>query len=73
MDSGEECPHGMGEPEWCSICLHGVPTTPISSVVAVFIARYPGRCSYCQDDIYTGDRIASMTDDSYRHEECSVL
>lgn len=36
LEAGE-CPHGLPEPTWCSVCLHGVDEEHLS------VSRKPGR------------------------------
>lgn len=74
MTTGE-CPHGMDDPAWCSVCKHG-PTKPSAVEYAplAWPARYEGRCARCDSHIYVGDLIATRFVDGdpsgWVHAEC---
>lgn len=72
MTGDTECPHGLGEPAWCSTCQTG-PTRPPKPMGHAWPARYPGRCfgKGCGEAIEEGQPIVLMTDGTYRHEECA--
>lgn len=47
-----ECPHGMDDPSWCSVCKHGVsrPTKrERRSTQPPFKAKFDGVCPECRD------------------------
>lgn len=63
------CRHDLEE-EWCSICLG--KTSVVADVEHVFEANYDGQCSAnCGERIASGQRIAKMSDGTYRHEGCT--
>lgn len=76
MTELEECPHGLGDPAWCSTCKHG-PTRPaVVTHGAPFVSRYAGSvCRECRAIIDAGERIAARLVDGnpvgYVHEECA--
>lgn len=67
----EECPHGMEDPAWCTLCTGkgrlGGPE-PLE-VEVTFAARFGGDCPGCDLPIYPGQVIGRMSDGSYRHAE----
>jgi len=44
---------------------------PPGEVAYTFVARFPGRCAECDEDIHEGDQLARLTDDSIVHEDCT--
>lgn len=67
----DECPHGMEDPAWCSLCKRG-PTKPEPvTVVARFPARYDGQCPGCDLPIKVGQLVAKLSNDTYVHEGCA--
>lgn len=69
--SAEECPHGMGDPSWCSVCKHGVTKPePAPTVEATFRARYDGVCPTCDDLIDAGSMVHKLSNDRYVHLGC---
>lgn len=47
----------------------GLPDVPSEPRRGVFIARYPGRCGVCGEDIDVGDEC-HYVDDEVCHEGC---
>ena len=70
--SDEGCPHGLGDPAWCSVCKHGPSKPEPVTVEALFCARYGGYCSDCGQPLTVGERIAKLSNGSYVHEECAL-
>jgi len=70
--TAEECPHGMGDPDWCSICKHG-PTKPEPLMTRFqFIARYEGtQCPECDLPIAVGQLAAKLSDNRTVHNGCA--
>lgn len=65
-----ECPHGLEDPQWCSICKHGPEKKKREEAVARFAARYEGHCAICDLPLYVGQRAAKTTRDRVVHEDC---
>lgn len=69
-----ECPHGLDDPAWCSICKNG-PSEP-DEVIALgqpFAAKFGGDCPACDSGdgvIRQGDQIQKWSDQIYRHVGC---
>lgn len=73
--SADLCEHG-DIPAACLDCLDQKPVGPVDKpapahVVGIFAARFPGHCRGCNLPIHEGQRIARLSDDTYRHEGCS--
>lgn len=68
-----ECPHGMGDPAWCSVCKHG-PSKPAHrerrSVEAPFAAKFEGVCPECRHVVQPGALIRRCTSNEYVHAGC---
>ena len=73
MDQDEECPHGLGDPAWCSVCLKRT-TLPEETFGDPFLASYRGKCHDCHEAIDVGDSICRRFEDGISfgvvHEEC---
>lgn len=76
-DDEDECPHGLGSPEFCSVCKHGpakdsrVQGEP-ERIVARFIAGFEGHCRECDLPIAPGQSIAKlMPSERYVHADCA--
>lgn len=71
--SEERCDHTDLPVEMCAHCTgrDGAPP-PIADadIVAVFEARYPGRCARCDHGIQPGDHIGRDTDGDYLCGRC---
>ena len=66
-----ECPHGIPDPSWCSICRHGpTPTTEAPTRQWSGVARLAGHCDGCNLPINIGQPITRWSDGAYRHERC---
>jgi hypothetical protein len=67
----EECPHGLGSPSWCSICLHGPTFRHVDvTVVARFRAKYRSTCSGCDFSIEPGQRVTKLSTGALFHDYC---
>lgn len=66
----EECRHGLGSPEWCTICKHGLGKVEEPEVVSTFAAKYEGRCTLCDERIEVGDVIHGLDTGTYIHQQC---
>lgn len=66
----DECPHGMEDPAWCSICKHGPTRNLVATVERYFTAKLDGQCPACDLPIMRGQRIAKLTDGNYIHGAC---
>ena len=60
----EECPHGMDDPDWCSICKHGVtrPVTKPRYGPAIITARFDGQCVECNLPVMPGHLVTARED-----------
>ena len=71
----EECPHGLGDPEWCSVCKNKDALPPEIVFVGPFAAKFGGRCQMCRQPISVGDDIKLMKIDGENsgvvHEDCA--
>ena len=67
-----ECPHGMGDPAWCSICKHGPVKVERPEIVATFRARYDGDCRGCSLPISVGQIVHKLSNDAYVHQGCQA-
>ena len=67
-----ECPHGLGDPAWCSVCKHG-PTKPepVEVVSDPLRAKYAGNCPECDLPIFVGTWIVKLSNERYIHERCA--
>jgi hypothetical protein len=65
----EECKHGL-DPQWCSICLHGLPKRDAITVEFVMTAKHPGQCHACNLPVAEGQRIAKLSNETYVHVGC---
>lgn len=59
MSDQDECPHGMGDPAWCSVCKHGPTRLEVQPYGYPFPSRYDGHCAECHLPIYPPELIAS--------------
>lgn len=77
FDEAGECPHGLGDPAWCTLCsgkdqrAKTQAAAEANEVVALLIARFPGDCARCGDPIRKGDAIAKMADGRYLCGDCT--
>lgn len=70
------CPHGMPTAGACFQCMEDgnmdpPPRPPAVTVERTLTARYDGHCRGCNLEVHAGQRIALMSDGSYRHEGCT--
>lgn len=72
-----DCTHGMPTPASCIDCMAEgnlpVPRREAPVVEATFLARFDGDCRSCHLGIHVGQRIARMSDDTYRHAVCVAV
>lgn len=67
----EECPHGMEDPNWCSLCKHKDDIVVVDDSEYEFIAKYDGWCPECRSDIKPGDACVHRTNGQNVHQECA--
>lgn len=68
-----ECPHGLGDPSWCSVCKHGAaqhPRRERRSTQPPFRAKFEGTCPECRHVIQAGALVRRCTSDEYVHAGC---
>lgn len=70
------CRHGMPSPASCIECMDddglGAEPVPPLTIEATFTARYTGHCTGgCNLPIGEGERVARMSDGTYRHAGCA--
>lgn len=71
-----ECTHGMPTPASCVACMLdgnlGPPKkkTEVIQADRSFTASYGGWCSLGHDEIVPDEKICSLSDGTYAHEEC---
>lgn len=77
MGERRECTHGMPTPGSCWECMED-GNLPVASravtpptVEHYLTAAYAGHCSDCNLAIHEGQRIARMSDETYRHARCT--
>jgi len=72
----DECPHGMGDPAWCTLCngRTAAEEREARQVHHFATARYDGYCHRddCRVDIHVGDRIAITNDQAVICAECAA-
>lgn len=68
----DECIHGLGDPDWCTICngLSSREAALARKILYRFKAKYDSKCR-CGGDIREGDFIFKMGDEGYACEVCS--
>ena len=68
----DDCPHGIGDPAWCSTCKHGPATVTADDIEreATITARFEGDCPSCDHPILDGQQITRWSDERWRHEGC---
>jgi hypothetical protein len=64
-----ECPHGLDDPSWCSVCKEPQAKN-FKPVGSLFHAKWNGNCPSCGEDIAVGDFIVNTTL-GHVHAECS--
>lgn len=68
------CIHGMPTPASCVECMEetglGVPKPEPVTIVATFGARYDGECPSCGLQIWTGQVVHRLSNDTYVHQGC---
>lgn len=61
----------------CLTCMEDYGVGPVKveppTVAFMFAAKYPSTCRKCGNNTEEGDRIAKMSDDSYRCCDCAWL
>ncbi len=71
--SVDECPHGMEDPSWCSICKHKddliVPRDGADSEYN-FVARFKSHCTICRNPIDIGDDCVHLPGRGNFHVSC---
>lgn len=74
MTLPDDCPHGLPEPAWCSICRDGPQLSRPSDInrEVTITARHGGHCDWCERPIDIGDPITMWSDGRWRHEECEA-
>lgn len=72
------CTHGMPSPASCTTCMDEIglgpaPVEPVT-VVGTFAAKFVGTCAApsCRGEIWPGQRISRLSDDTYVHELCAA-
>lgn len=74
MIEQDECPHGMEDPSWCSICKHkGELVIDLSGADSEyeFIAKYEGWCGECREEISIGDHCLHLENGRNVHKTCA--
>lgn len=67
----DECPHGMEDPSWCSICKHkGDIVVVVDDDEYNFTARFDGHCGECNLPISVGQRCRHLSNGRNVHENC---
>jgi hypothetical protein len=68
-----ECPHGIPDADWCSICKHGPSTVKADDVErqTTITATFDSSCPSCDDPILAGQATTRWSDDQWRHEGCA--
>jgi hypothetical protein len=71
--SGEECIHGLGPIEACTICNGRDKREKAEAAERprVFPAKYDGHCPGCNLPIHAGQMIAWVPDARPTHEGCA--
>lgn len=74
MIEEEECPHGMENSAWCSICKNkGALVLELDGQDDEydFIAKYSGYCRECKSDIDPGDMCRHLETGQNVHKACA--
>lgn len=69
MAEEDECPHGMEDPSWCSICKHKGDII-VEIVEYSFDAKYEGFCEGCKELIEIGQPCVHLSTGKNVHREC---
>lgn len=67
IDDEEECIHGLGPISACTICngREKREQADRDRIVARWLARFPGTCAMCGEEIGRGEPIGRTADDRY--------
>ncbi len=71
----DECPHGMEDPSWCSICKHKgdiivIDESSPDEILYRFHAKYEGDCKECEFPINIGELCVKIGDGRIVHQRC---
>lgn len=76
----DECPHGMGDPAWCTLC-NGRDAREAQLAASMRItrapgsyplnARFPGTCAVCAHGYLRGALIVKTQADRWAHAACT--
>ena len=75
----DECPHGMGDPAWCTMCNGRAGTeeralrAELRTVPFLWEARFPGVCAVCRDDIHLLEMIGRNVNGAYVCGGCAEV
>ena len=68
----DECPHGMEDPSWCSLCSQPSVLDELQGDISrPFAARYDGHCEECNLPVRVGERLVMFAGVAF-HEKCVV-